>query len=208
VIAFPLGILAALHSGRTFDRFVTALTSIAISIPHFWLGILFVLLFAVKLGWFPAGGYAAPTESPARFAQLVFLPALTLSVYIAAALTRFVRTSMVEVLHQDYIRTAHSKGLVPRTIIVRHAVRNALVPAVTVLGVQFGRLLAGTIIVEAIFAWPGLGQLMLGAIHNRDFPVGQGAFLVFVVLVILSNLVTDLLYCVIDPRIRLERGDG
>lgn len=208
IMAFPLGIAAALRHGRLLDRLVTVVTSIAISIPHFWLGILFVLLFAVELRWLPAGGYAAFTESPAEFARLIFMPALTLSIYIAAALTRFVRTSMVEVLHQDYIRTAHSKGLWPRTVILRHAIRNALIPAVTVLGVQFGRLLAGTIIVEAVFAWPGLGQLMLGAIHNRDFPVVQGAFLVFVVLVILSNLITDVLYSVIDPRIRMERGDG
>lgn len=204
LISFPLGIHAALRRGGWFDHLVTAITSVAISIPHFWLGILFVLLFAVHLDWLPAGGYVPVTESPLRFAELVFLPALTLSLYVAAILTRFVRTSMSEVLVEDYIRTAYSKGMPARIVITRHAVRNALIPAVTALGAHFGRLLAGTIIVEIIFAWPGLGQLMLGAINNRDFPVVQGSFLVFIVLVIVSNLVTDMLYSVIDPRIRLQ----
>ncbi len=204
LISFPLGTYAALRRGRWLDHFVTAITSVAIAIPHFWLGILFVLLFAVKLNWLPAGGYVPLTESPLRFAELVFLPALTLSLYVAAILTRFVRTSMSEVLLEDYIRTAYSKGMPARLVVTRHAVRNALIPAVTALGAHFGRLLAGTIIVEVIFAWPGLGQLMLGAINNRDFPVVQGSFLVFIVLVIVSNLVTDMLYSVIDPRIRLQ----
>lgn len=207
LIALPMGIAAALRRGRWFDYFVTAFTSVAISIPHFWLGILFVLLFAVELNWLPAGGYVAFSDSPTRFMELVFLPALTLSLYISATLTRFIRTAMGEVLTEDYIRTAYSKGLSARPVIVRHAMRNALIPAVTALGVQFGRLLAGTIIVEVIFAWPGLGQLMLGAIKNRDFPVVQGAFLVFIVLVIVSNLITDMLYSVIDPRIRLQNSE-
>lgn len=204
LIAFPLGIYTALRRGRWFDRVVLIITSVAISIPHFWMGILFVLLFAVKLNWLPAGGYVPLTESPLKFAELVFLPALTLSLYVAAILTRFVRTSMTEVLTEDYIRTAHSKGVPGRLVLTRHAVRNALVPVVTALGVHFGRLLSGTVIVEVIFAWPGLGQLMLGAINNRDFPVVQATFLVFIVLVIVSNLVTDMLYSVIDPRIRLD----
>jgi peptide/nickel transport system permease protein len=203
VMAFPLGVAAALRRGRLFDHCVTAFTSLAIAVPHFWLGILFVLFFAVEMGWLPAGGYASPFDAPGQFAELVFLPALTLSFYIAASITRFVRASMIEVLQQDYIRTAHSKGLPPHVVIYVHAARNALIPAITVLGVQFGRLLAGTIIVEAIFAWPGLGQLMLGAINTRDYPVVQGSFLVFVVLVIVSNLATDLLYSVIDPRIAI-----
>jgi peptide/nickel transport system permease protein len=207
-ISFPVGIIAAVRHARVFDHVVTILTSVAIAVPHFWLGILLVLLFAVELNWLPAGGYVSPAQSLSRFAQLVVLPALTLSLYIAASLTRFVRTSMLDVLQQDYIRTAHSKGLSPRVVVFVHAARNALLPAATVLGVQFGRLLAGTIIVEAIFAWPGLGQLMLSAINNRDFPVVQGTFLVFVVMVIVSNLVTDVLYSVIDPRISLSGRDG
>jgi peptide/nickel transport system permease protein len=204
MIALPLGVFAALARGRLFDRLVTTLTSVAIAVPHFWLGILFILVFAVQLGWFPAGGYTSPVDSPARFANVVFLPALTLSLYVAAALTRFIRTSLVDVLQVDYIRTARSKGLGPRAVVIVHALRNALIPAVTVLGVQFGRLLAGTIIVEAVFSWPGLGQLMLSAINNRDAPVVQGVFLLFVVLVVFSNLATDILYSVIDPRIRID----
>jgi peptide/nickel transport system permease protein len=202
-LAFPLGIAAALRRGGWLDSLVTAATSVAISVPHFWLGILLVLLFALKLGWLPAGGYVAPTQDPVRYLRLVMLPAATLALYIAAILARFSRTSMTDVLHQDYVRTAHSKGLPVAVVILKHALRNALIPAVTVLGVQFGRLMAGTIIVEVLFAWPGLGQLILGAIHNRDYPVVQGTLLLFVVLVVLTNLVTDLLYSVIDPRITL-----
>jgi ABC-type dipeptide/oligopeptide/nickel transport system permease component len=203
VVAFPVGIVAALRRGGWFDAIVTAATSIAISIPHFWLGILLVLLFALKLGWLPAGGYVAPTADPVGYLRLVALPAVTLALYIAAILVRFARASMSEVLHQDYVRTARGKGLTQRVVVLKHALRNALIPAVTVLGVQFGRLMAGTIIVEVIFAWPGLGQLILGAIHNRDYPVVQGTLLLFIVLVVVSNLVTDLLYSVIDPRITL-----
>jgi peptide/nickel transport system permease protein len=203
-VAFPVGIVAALRRGGRLDAAVTAATSVAISIPHFWLGILLVLLFALKLGWVPAGGYVAPSVDPVRYLRLVALPALTLALYIAAILARFSRASMAEVLHQDYVRTAHAKGLSVRTVVLKHALRNALAPAVTVLGVQLGRLMAGTIIVEVIFAWPGLGQLILGAINNRDYPVVQGALLLFVVLVVIANLVTDLLYSAIDPRIALE----
>jgi peptide/nickel transport system permease protein len=204
VIALPMGIIAALNRGRFLDHVVTALTSIAIAVPHFWIGILFILLFSVQLGWLPAGGYISPTDSPAGFLRIVTLPALTLSLYIAAALARFVRASLIDVMQEDYIRTARSKGLGFAGVVAVHAIRNALIPAVTVLGVQFGRLLAGTIIVEAVFSWPGLGQLMLSAINNRDFPVIQGALMLFIVLVVASNLITDLLYSVIDPRIRTD----
>lgn len=206
LLALPLGIVAALNRNRFADHVVTTVTSIAIAVPQFWLGILFILVMAVQLGWFPAGGYVSPLESPFGFARIVFLPALTLSLYIAAALARFIRTSLVDVLQEDYIRTARSKGMAQHTIVIVHALRNALIPAVTVLGVQFGRLLAGTIIVEAVFSWPGLGQLMLSAINNRDFAVVQGALMLFVVLVVASNLITDFLYSIIDPRIRNEAG--
>jgi peptide/nickel transport system permease protein len=202
-IALPLGILAAVKRGTWFDILVTALTSVVISVPAFWLGILLVIAFSLQLNWLPAGGYAALLETPRQTLRLLILPSVTLAAYVAAILARFIRTSLVEALGQDYVRTAQSKGLSPGRVILRHGLRNSLIPAVTVLGVQFGRLLAGTIIVEAIFAWPGLGQLMLGAINNRDYPVVQGAFIVFVVAVIASNLLTDLLYTLIDPRIRV-----
>ena len=201
-IALPLGILAAVKRGTWLDVLVTALTSVVIAVPAFWLGILLVIAFSLQLNWLPAGGYIALIENPRQALRLLVLPSATLAAYVAAILTRFVRTSLVEALGQDYVRTAHSKGLSPAAVVARHGLRNSLIPAVTVLGVQFGRLLAGTIIVEAIFAWPGLGQLMLGAINNRDYPVVQGTFLLFVVAVIASNLVTDLLYTLIDPRIR------
>ena len=203
LLGIPAGIAAALRHGRWADRSIGLLTSVAICVPQFWLGILLILLFALRLGWLPAGGYVPITVAPLQHVKLVLLPALTLALYIAAILTRFVRASMLEVLGQDYVRTAHAKGVPPVLVVARHALRNALIPAVTVLGIQFGRLLAGTIIVEAIFAWPGLGQLVLGAVNNRDYPVVQGALLIFVVFVVLSSLLADLLYSAIDRRIRL-----
>ena len=203
LLGIPAGIASALRHGRWTDRIIGLLTSVAICVPQFWLGILLILLFALRLGWLPAGGYTPVTVAPLQHVKLVLLPAVTLALYIAAILTRFVRASMLEVLGQDYVRTAHAKGVAPALVIARHALRNALIPAVTVLGIQFGRLLAGTIIVEAIFAWPGLGQLVLGAVNNRDYPVVQGALLIFVVFVVLSSLVADLLYAAIDRRIRL-----
>lgn len=206
LIALPLGIVAALNRGRLVDHVVTTLTSVAIAVPHFWVGILFILFFSVQLGWFPAGGYVSPVHNLAGFLRIVALPALTLSLYIAAALARFIRASLIDVMQEDYIRTARSKGLSQSSVVLVHAIRNGLIPAVTVLGVQFGRLLAGTIIVEAVFSWPGLGQLMLSAINNRDFPVIQGALMLFILLVVASNLITDVLYSVIDPRIRSEKS--
>lgn len=203
VVALPLGLLAALNQGRWFDLLTISLTSLAIAIPNFWLGILLVIVFSLVFDLLPAGGYVSFFEDPERYLKLVILPSMTLALYVAASLTRFVRASMIEVLVQDYVRTAYSKGLRFRNVIVVHALRNALIPAVTVLGVQFGRLLAGTVIVEAIFAWPGLGQLMLTSINNRDYPVVQGTFLVFVLLVLITNLATDLAYSLIDPRIRM-----
>lgn len=207
LISVPLGVLAALKPGGITDRSAIGAGTVAIAIPNFWLGILLILLFSQLLRWLPAGGRVVGFfEDPVLSLKHMFLPALTLALYTAAILMRFVRVSMIEVLHQDYVRTARAKGLSRRAVISGHALRNALLPFVTVLGVQFGRLLAGALIVELIFAWPGLGQLVLSAIKNRDYQLVQGCMLVFIVFVVVSNLVTDLIYGVIDPRISHRTG--
>jgi peptide/nickel transport system permease protein len=208
VISVPLGILAALERGRWPDHLVMGASTVSIAIPNFWLGILMLLLFARWLDWLPAGGRPVPfVEDPLRNLHFVILPAFTLSLFSAAVLVRFVRASMMEVLHQDYIRTAYSKGLSFRTIVYKHALRNALIPTVTALGVQLGSLLTGTIVLETVFSWPGLGQLILGAITGRDYQLVQGCILVFVVIFVLVNLVTDLVYGLVDPRISVSGRD-
>ena len=206
LISVPGGIIAALNRGRWPDRLIMGGSTVSIAIPNFWLGILILLVFARWLGWLPAGGRpVAFLDDPIAALEFLILPAFTLALYTSAILVRFVRASMIEVLHQDYIRTAYSKGLSFRKILYKHALRNALIPAVTVLGVQFGLLLTGAIVVELVFSWPGLGQLVLGAITGRDYQLVQGTLLVFVVIVVATNLVTDLLYGILDPRISLTR---
>ncbi len=204
-ISVPFGILAALRRGGLADHMVMGASTVSIAIPNFWLGILVLLVFARWLGWLPAGGRpVAFVDDPLQSLRFLVLPAFTLALYTSAILVRFVRASMIEVLHQDYIRTAYAKGVPFRQILYKHALRNALIPAVTVLGVQFGLLLTGTIVIELVFSWPGLGQLILGAIAGRDYQLVQGTLLVFVVIVVVTNLATDLVYGLLDPRISVS----
>lgn len=205
LISVPLGIIAALKRNRWPDHVIMGASTVSIAIPNFWLGILMLLVFALWLDWLPAGGRPVSfLEDPITSLRFLILPAFTLSLFSSAVLVRFVRASMMEVLHQDYIRTAYSKGLGFRTIIYKHALRNALIPAITALGVQLGQLLTGTIVLEMVFSWPGLGQLILGAIMGRDYQLVQGCILIFVVIFVLVNLVTDLIYGLVDPRISVS----
>jgi len=192
----PLGILAALRPGSGLDLGVMILALIGVSMPVFWFGLLAILIFSVELGWFPVAGKGT-------LAPLV-LPAITLGVNATALLARMTRGALLEVLSQDYIRTARAKGLAERVVIFKHALRNALIPVVTVAGLEFGSLLAGAVITETIFAWPGLGQLLVGSILARDYPVVQGAVLLVATTFILVNLLVDLLYAWIDPRVRYD----
>ncbi|GAA5338087.1 ABC transporter permease [Thermus scotoductus] len=192
----PLGILAALRPGSGLDLGVMILALIGVSMPVFWFGLLAILIFSVELGWFPVAGKGT-------LAHLV-LPAITLGVNATALLARMTRGALLEVLSQDYIRTARAKGLAERVVIFKHALRNALIPVVTVAGLEFGSLLAGAVITETIFAWPGLGQLLVGSILARDYPVVQGAVLLVATTFILVNLLVDLLYAWIDPRVRYD----
>jgi len=203
-IAFPLGILSAVHRGSWIDRFASVFIALTYAIPTFWLGILLVLLFALQLRWLPPSGSVAFADKPWLALKLLIMPSLTLGLYTAAVLTRFLKTSLLEIMNQDFVRTARAKGLSQRGVIARHMLKNALIPFITVFGLQIGVFLGGSVVTESIFDWPGMGRMMLHAIQTRDYPVLQGGILVIVVGFILVNLVTDLTYAFFDPRIRYQ----
>ena len=200
-IAVPLGILSAIRQGSKLDYGATVVSQVGVSVPDFWMGILLILFFAGTLGWFPPSGYVSPLENPIEWLHHVTLPAVTIGVVSGSILARFVRSAVLESLSQDYTRTARAKGLPERDVVRRHVLRNAWVPIVTVTGVQLASLLGGVIVVEVIFGWPGLGRLTLDAVQSRDYPVMQGAVLLFAALFLLVNLLVDLLYAALDPRI-------
>jgi peptide/nickel transport system permease protein len=194
----PVGLWVGARAGSAADWVVSLLTFVCISLPSFWLGVLLILLFADRLRWLPASGFESPLY--------LILPSLTLAVYTTGLITRLVRSDVLEVLRQDFIRTARAKGLGERAVLSRHALRNALISAVTVLGLQLGNLLGGSVVVEAVFAWPGVGWLMLQGIQTRDLPVVRAVVLVVGTLFVLINLAVDLLYLYLDPRIRYDHG--
>lgn len=196
IIALPVGIMAAIKQHSFIDHAGRLFAFLGASLPSFWLALLFILLFAVKLGWLPALGYGSTKH--------LILPALTLSLGIAPTYARLLRANMIEVLNQPYITTARAKGVMERSVIFSHALRNSLIPFVTVLGVSFAHLLGGAVVVETIFAWPGVGKLVVDAILTRDFPIVQAFVLIAAALFVLANLAVDLSYRFLDPRIRLE----
>jgi ABC-type dipeptide/oligopeptide/nickel transport system permease component len=190
------GILAAQERGTATDTTVGVLTLFGLSVPNFALGPVLMLVFAVILGWLPVTGRGGPSH--------FVLPALTLGAALAAILTRMVRSSVIEELSSDYVRTARAKGLSESAVLFKHAFRNALIPILTILGLQFGALLAGTIVTETIFSWPGIGRLTVQAINARDYPLLQGCILLIAVTYVFVNLLTDVVYVVVDPRVRFE----
>jgi peptide/nickel transport system permease protein len=202
LIAVPAGILSAVRQYGWVDAIATLISYVGISMPVFWLGTLLILLFSVEYSWLPAGGYVSMTEDPVESLRYALLPAITLGLGFAALLMRVIRSAMLETLRQDYVRTAAAKGLQYRLVITRHVFRNVLIPVVTVLGLQVGWLLGGSVIVEQVFVRPGIGRLLLNAIFSRDYPVVQGVALFFAVVFLSVNLIVDLLYSVVDPRIR------
>jgi peptide/nickel transport system permease protein len=206
VISIPTGILAAVRPRSWIDNLCTSFALAGVALPGFWLGIMLVLIFAVGLGWFPTSGYVPLDEDAAASARSVVLPALALGVSLAAALSRFLRTGMLDVLGQDYVRTARAKGLKERRVVFRHAVRNGLLSVVTVLGLQIGQLIGGSIVIEQVFNWPGIGRLILSAIQFRDYSIVQAVVLIVATGYVVINFVVDLLYVVLDPRIRYARG--
>ncbi|MDQ7860034.1 MAG: ABC transporter permease [Armatimonadota bacterium] len=214
-IAIPAGVLAAVRRYSAVDTASTVGALLGVSMPNFWLGVMLIFLFALRLGWLPASGRGEPvlagvgsllvTGNPAGLATAathLILPAVTLGSALAAVVTRLMRSSMLEVIGQDYIRTARAKGLRGGRVVLRHALRNALIPVVTVVGLEFGALLGGAVITETIFAWPGIGRLAIRSIVQRDFPVVQGVVLMIAVVRVLANLCVDVAYAAIDPRIR------
>jgi peptide/nickel transport system permease protein len=204
VIAIPVGIISAVKPGSWLDIIGTTIALSGVAIPNFLLGILLILLFALVLRWFPAGGYVPFTQNPGESLRLMLLPAFALGTGLAAVLMRQIRSAMLEVMTQDYVTTARSKGLSTRHVVIRHAVMNALIPVITVVGVQVGRLMGGTVVIETIFSVPGMGKLAVAAIFFRDFPVVQAVVLLMGTAILFSNLITDLLYGVLDPRVRYD----
>lgn len=201
-ISLPLGILSAARRSAALDAAAGGFTALGLSVPTFWLGILLVLLFSLRLQWLPASGYVPVLERPAVALRHLVLPSVTLGIAIAAILTRFVRSAMLEVINQAYVQTARAKGLRERGVVLRHALRNALIPVVTVVALQVGNLLGGAVVTESIFDFPGVGQLVLFAILSKDYTVVQGTLLLLVGAFLAINLLTDLLYAVLDPRVR------
>ena len=194
VLGILAGVVSARRRGRWPDTVVSILSVGGISMPVYWSGLLLILIFAVNLGWLPASGAARPTS--------IILPGITLGLFSVALVARMTRASMLEVLEQDYVRTAQAKGVREPNVVYRHALRNAFIPVLTIIGIQFGSLLGGAVLTEFVFAWPGIGRLLVDSIFARDFPVVQGIILVFAMMFIIVNLVVDILYSVVNPKIR------
>lgn len=204
-IALPVGLISALRRGTWLATAAGGYTALALAVPTFWLGLLLLLLFGLRLDWLPMSGYVELSEDPVTGLQHLLLPSITLAASLSAVLARMLATSMMEVMDHDYVRTARAKGLRERLVVARHVFRNALIPVVTVLGIQLGQLLGGAVVTEAIFQWPGLGQLILQGINNRDYSVVQGTMLLLVSFFVIVNLLVDLTYGFLDPRIRYDR---
>ena len=203
LIAFPVGILSAVRQNSILDNVSRVLALGGISIPSFWLGLLLMLLFSLKLRWLPASGRGGPMWTWDGIQHMI-MPAVTLGAMASGILMRLTRSSMLEVLRTDYLNTARAKGLAERMVVYRHALRNALIPVVTVLGLQVGTLLGGTVVIETIFAWPGVGRYAIQGIMGKDFPVVQGAVLALALGFVVVNILVDVLYCVIDPRVTYD----
>jgi len=196
LFGIPAGIISAVRPYTWIDYVITSTAIFGISMPVFWLGLMLVVVFSITLQWLPAGGTGTWRH--------VILPSFTLAAFVVAFIARMTRASMIDVLSQDYTTTARSKGLKEQVVVIKHALKNALIPIITVVGLQFGMLLGGAVLTETVFAWPGVGRLIVDSILARDYPVIQGAILVFGLLYILVNLVVDLLYAFVDPRIRYD----
>lgn len=201
-ISIPVGIISAIRPGSIADMFGTIGALAGVALPDFWLGIMLIYVFSLILRILPPDGYTSPSKNLGQSLELMIMPSFTLGAVLAAVITRQIRSAMLETLQQDYVLTARAKGLRERLVVVRHALRNAMIPVLTVIGLQIGQLMGGVVIAETIFAIPGMGRLAVDSIFFRDFPVVQGVVLVMAVAVLVANFITDLLYAFVDPRIR------
>lgn len=204
VLAIPIGVLSAIRQNSWIDKVATIFVLIGVSMPNFWLGLLMILLFAVTLGWLPAQGYVSPGVDLGASFRSVILPAIALGYSAAALIARMTRSAMLEVLRQDFVRTARSKGLRERSVLYKHALTNAFIPVLTVIGLTVASLLSGSVVVETVFNYPGVGRLVVDSVLRRDYPVIQGSLLLIAMITIVVNLLVDLLYAVVDPRIQYE----
>jgi peptide/nickel transport system permease protein len=202
LIALPVGILSAYWRGSMFDQAATTLAMFAASVPSFWLGLLFIQFFAVHLGWFATSGYGGPGTTLFERMHYLVLPAFALGLVSSALITRFTRASLLDVLNDDYVRTARSKGMSEWRVVLKHALKNALIPILTVIGLTAALLISGAVVTETVFGLPGIGNLVVSAVLRRDYPVIQGALLVIAGLYVLVNFGIDMLYLLIDPRVR------
>jgi peptide/nickel transport system permease protein len=207
-IAIPAGVLAAVRRNSVWDILASGVSLCGVSVPNFWLGIMLILLVAVRLGWLPASGFVPLTEDPLGNAKRMLMPALVLGTGLAAVLMRQTRNAMIEVLSADYIRTARSKGLGGGAVVIRHALRNGLIPVVTILGLQMGALMGGAVVTEQIFVIPGFGRLVVEAVFTRDYPIVQGVVLITASSYVVINLLVDVSYSFLNPRIRIRGAGG
>ena len=203
-IAIPVGVLSAVRRNTLWDYVANGLSLCGLSVPSFWLGIMLILFFSVRLGWLPASGFVSFFEDPVANLTRMIMPAFVLGTALAAVLMRQTRNSMIEVLSADYIRTAYSKGLAGRVVVFRHAIRNGLIPVVTILGLQMGALMGGAVVTEQIFVVPGFGRLIVESVFTRDYPLVQGVVLITASAYVLINLLVDLSYSLLNPRIRIK----
>ena len=204
LIGLVSGIVAALKQNTVIDQAAMLFAMFGISMPSFWLGLLMILLFAVHLGWLPTGGYIAFTDDPIGWLRTSTMPAISLALLQAGLLARITRSTMLEVLRQDYIRTARAKGLPQRLVVFKHALANAMIPITTVIGIILGLLISASVVIETMFSIPGMGQLLTQAVLNRDYPMVQGGLLIVTGLLVLTNLLVDMGYALLDPRVRYE----
>ena len=204
VVGITFGVICALKRGTWIDTLVTLLANIGVTMPSFWVGIILIFLFSVKAGWLPVGGYTSPFVDFWKSTRQIIMPVTCLSLFSIASLTRLTRSSMLEVISQDYIRTAWSKGLKERLIITRHTIKNALIPVITVIGLQVAFIFGGSVLIESVFNIGGVGRLMTQAVQNQDYLIVQAGTLIIAVMVVVSNLVVDISYGWLDPRIRFD----
>jgi peptide/nickel transport system permease protein len=204
-LGVPCGVIAALRQNTWIDQAVLTFALIGVSVPNFWLSLMLIVLFGVMLDWLPAGGYVPFADDPVGWARCLILPGFSLALLQVGLLARITRSTMLEVLRQDYVRTARAKGLPAYMVIGKHALKNVMIPVITVIGISFGLLLSGSVVIETVYSIPGMGRLLANAIFGRDYPLIQGGLLLTAAVLVGLNLVVDLLYAVLDPRVKYER---